>query len=185
MSDRAKLSAAAKRDLAASGGQDAPLEISDYAEAWPRRFSEEAERLSDHVPGVRWHHIGSTAVPGLAAKPVIDMMAFVEDLDDKAAVIADRYDYQYPAAYNATLVGRRWLCKPSASFRTHHLHLVAAQQLLDRHLQFRDALRASGRLAASYEALKRELADRAHDRESYTEAKGAFVRDALAGREPS
>ena len=85
--------------------------------------------------------------------------------------------YQYPEAYNATLTGRRWLCCPSASLRTHHLHLVADQDELARHLRFRDALRDDPQLASDYAALKRELADRMpDDREAYTAAKTAFVR---------
>lgn len=129
------------------------------------------------MPTLRLHHIGSTAVRGLAAKPVIDMMALVEDLDAPLAALVDQAGYHHPEAYNATLTGRRWLCRPSASHRTHHLHLVDDQEELARHLRFRDALREDPRLATEYAALKRDLAERlADDREGYTEAKTAFVR---------
>ena len=129
------------------------------------------------APSLTWHHIGSTAVPGLAAKPIIDMMALVEDLDDPLPALIDRAGYQYPEAYNATLVARRWLCRPSAAYRTHHLHLVADNFELARHLRFRDALRADAHLAADYAALKRDLAERmSEDREGYTAAKTQFIR---------
>jgi GrpB-like predicted nucleotidyltransferase (UPF0157 family) len=118
-------------------------------------------------------------VPGLAAKPVIDVMALVEDLDAPIGALVERGGYQFPEAFNATLTGRRWLCRPSAAHRTHHLHLVADRAELARHLRFRDRLRAEPALAAEYEALKRHLA--AHhstDREAYTTAKTEFVRRA-------
>jgi GrpB-like predicted nucleotidyltransferase (UPF0157 family) len=123
------------------------------------------------------HHIGSTAVPGLAAKPVIDIMALTHELDAVALVLVERADYAYPEAYNELLTGRRWLCRPSAAHRTHHLHLVADHEELSRHLRFRDALRGNRELAAEYAALKRDLARRlADDREGYTEAKSGFIR---------
>jgi GrpB-like predicted nucleotidyltransferase (UPF0157 family) len=100
-----------------------------------------------------------------------------------------RREHDHPAlhCYYATLTGRRWLCRPSASQRTHHLHLVADERELTRHLRFRDALRADRDLAAQYAALKRDLARRmADDREAYTAAKTAFVKrvEAQAGGLP-
>ena len=81
------------------------------------------------------------------------------------------------ATYNATLAGRRWLCRPSASHRTHHLHLVADPNELARHLAFRD----DPQLARQYADLKRDLARRmTDDREGYTAAKAAFIRRATA-----
>lgn len=128
------------------------------------------------VPELELHHIGSTAVPGLAAKPVIDMMAVVEDLGAALPALVERGGYQYPAAYNAILVGRRWLCYPSPSHRTHHLHLVAHPDELTRHLRFRDALRDSPQLAHEYATRKRAIATRMpNDREGYTAAKTDFV----------
>jgi GrpB-like predicted nucleotidyltransferase (UPF0157 family) len=173
--------AAARRDLA--GGRDAPVELVEYDDSWPGRFAAEAARLADVAPGVAWHHIGSTAVPGLAAKPIIDMMALVDDLDAPVRSLVDAGGYQYPEAYNATLVARRWLCRPSASRRTHHLHLVVDPEELARHLRFRDALRADSQLAAAYAALKRDLAGRMQtDREGYTAAKTAFITRTESGQ---
>lgn len=126
--------------------------------------------------GLLLHHIGSTAVPDLPAKPVIDMMAHVDDLDAFVAPIIAA-GYQYPENYNALLQGRRWFCRPSASVRTHHLHLVADRSELDRHLHFRDVLRQRPDLVAEYAELKIRLAQvHSRDRESYTRGKSNFVR---------
>ena len=167
--------AAAVRDLAASGQDDAVVTIVDYDPAWPARFAQEHERLSTLLPGAEIHHIGSTAVPGLAAKPVIDIMALVHDLGLPIAGLVDA-GWQYPKAFNDELVNRRWLCRPSATIRTHHLHLVTDREQLGRHLRFRDRLRASDELAARYADLKRRLAaELGDDREAYTAAKAEFV----------
>ena len=168
---------AAARDLARAGGQDAPIEIVAYDPAWPARFQAERERLLPLLPGADIHHIGSTAVPGLPAKPVIDLMALVEDVDAPIAALIEEGGYQYPEAFNATLSRRRWLCRPTAAHRTHHLHLVDDQADLGRHLRFRDRLRASATVADEYTRLKRELAGSfGNDREAYSEAKSAFIR---------
>src|SRR5262249_40228433 len=129
-------------------------------------------------------HVGSTAVPGVAAKPVIDIMAGVESLERSrpALVVVERLHYCY-APYRADVM--HWFCKPSPAFRTHHLHLVPfGSRLWIERLAFRDYLRAHGAVAQEYAELKRRLAE-AHrfDREAYTEAKTPFVerivRDAL------
>lgn len=160
---------------------DAPVEIAAYDPTWPSAFEAERARLAPLLHGAEIHHIGSTAVPGLAAKPVIDVMALVDDLDAPLAGLVEAGGYAYPEAYNAGLSGRRWLCRPSAAHRTHHLHLVDDRAELARHLGFRDRLRADPELAASYAALKRDLAARSgDDREAYTAAKGDFVRSVEA-----
>lgn len=169
---------AASEDLARAGERDAEVEIVEYDPAWPAAFERERERLLPLLPAeVELHHFGSTAVPGLAAKPVIDMIALVEDFDGSIAALAKPGGYSYPAAFNATLAHRRFLCYPSAAHRTHHLHLVDVPRELERRLRFRDLLRADPVLASEYVALKRELAKRyRNDREAYTEAKSGFVK---------
>jgi GrpB-like predicted nucleotidyltransferase (UPF0157 family) len=169
---------AATEDLARAGARNAPVEIVEYDPAWPAAYAAERERLAPLLAdGVELHHFGSTAVPGLAAKPVIDMIALVDDLDAPIAVLVQRGGYQYPSAFNATLVHRRFLCYPTASHRTHHLHLVDELRELERRLRFRDRLRADPVLADEYAALKRALAERyREDREAYTEAKSEFVK---------
>ena len=163
--------------------REAPVEIADYDQNWPAKFGSELELLKPMLaPWLAGDivHIGSTAVPGLAAKPVIDMMAPVTSLDASRPAIAAlaTLDYCY-APYKESEM--HWFCKPSPGFRTHHLHLVpVGSPLWDERLRFRDALRNRPELAAEYAALKRELAERFRlDREAYTEAKTAFVRRVL------
>jgi GrpB-like predicted nucleotidyltransferase (UPF0157 family) len=168
---------AAVDDLARAGGRDAPVEIVDYDAAWPAMFDAERMRLVRVLGGVEVHHFGSTAVPGLAAKPVIDMIALVPDLDAPVASLVAGAGYQFPRAFNATLTHRRFLCFPSAAHRTHHLHLVDDRAELERRLRFRDRLRADPVLAREYVALKRSLAARfPEDREASTDAKSDFTR---------
>lgn len=170
-------SKAATQDLARAGGLDATVEIVEYDPAWPALYAAERERLKPFLAGAELHHFGSTAVPGLAAKPVIDMIALVADLDAPIAALVSRAGYQYPRAFNATLTHRRFLCYPYASHRTHHLHIVDEPGELERRLRFRDRLRSDPVLAGEYVAMKRTLAQRhRNDREAYTEAKSEFIR---------
>jgi len=173
-------------NLALTGFGDAPIEIVEYDPSWPASYIAECGRLAPLLPGVRIDHIGSTAVPGLAAKPVIDMIALVDDFDAPIAALVEQGGYQLPARFNATLVHRRFLCYPTTLHRTHHLHLVDQREGLDRCLRFRDSLRANPKLAAEYATLKRALAARFRaDREGYTEAKSKFINDAdLQTRSP-
>jgi GrpB-like predicted nucleotidyltransferase (UPF0157 family) len=157
--------------------RNAPVEIVEYDPAWPALYAAERERLRPLLADAEIHHFGSTAVPGLAAKPVIDMIALVGDLDAPVAALVSDAGYQFPAAFNAALTHRRFLCYPTASFRTHHLHLVDMREELERRLRFRDRLRVDPVLAQEYATLKRALAERHRDdREAYTEAKAVFIK---------
>jgi GrpB-like predicted nucleotidyltransferase (UPF0157 family) len=162
----------------------APIEIVDYDPLWPAKFAEERERLLRAIG--RWlrgsiEHVGSTAVAGLRAKPVIDIMAGVESLPASrdAISVLGRLDYQY-WPYKSDVM--HWFCKPSDEYRTHHLHLVplGSAVWLER-LAFRDRLRADASARIDYATLKDELAARyRHDREAYTEGKTDFVRRIVA-----
>ena len=162
-----------------SPAEEAPVHIVPYEPVWPALFELKRQLLSRALDC--WiigpiEHVGSTAVLGLPAKPVIDMMAPVESLDasrEALAVLRD-LEYQY-APYRADVM--HWFCKPSPSFRTHHLHLVPYRGLLwTERIVFRDCLRSDPVVAREYAELKHRLAE-AHrfDREAYTEAKGPFV----------
>ena len=163
---------------------EAPVEVVPYDPSWPLRFETERVLLESFLSP--WlagpvAHIGSTAVPGLAAKPVIDIMAPVHSLEAShpALAAALRAGYvHFP--YRAEVM--HWFCKPSPEHRTHHLHLIPlGSALWSERLAFRDALRADPAIAGEYAALKRRLAaDFRMDREAYTDAKGPFVRRVLA-----
>ena len=168
---------------------DAQVAIVDYDHAWPERFRAERDMLTEALQ--QWlvgppEHIGSTAVPGLAAKPIIDIMAPVQSLAASEGAIARAVQSGY-VHYPYKPDAMHWFCKPSPSVRTHHLHLVPADSRLWRErLAFRDALRSSAVLRAEYQELKQRLA-RLHrcDREAYTDAKSPFVVRVLASALPS
>jgi len=158
---------------------EAPVEIVDYDPQWPSQFAREREALQQAL--APWlvgpiEHFGSTAIPGMAAKPVIDIMAGVQTLEGSRPAIQAAIELGYCySPYRPDL--EHWFCKPSFAFRTHHLHLVpfGSKQWLEP-IAFRNYLRVHPAVAAEYEALKRRLAREHHfDREAYTEAKHSFV----------
>jgi GrpB-like predicted nucleotidyltransferase (UPF0157 family)/8-oxo-dGTP pyrophosphatase MutT (NUDIX family) len=160
-----------------------PVRIVPYDVSWPELFLEERAVLSAAigdwaVGGI--HHVGGTVVPGLEAKPVIDILVGVQDLatsrDCFGRLAALGYVY---APYRADEM--HWFCKPDPARRTHHLHLVPTGSPRFRNeLAFRDYLCGHADVARDYGALKRRLAKEfEHDREGYTAAKADFVRAAL------
>jgi GrpB-like predicted nucleotidyltransferase (UPF0157 family) len=157
------------------------VEIQTYDPEWPGRFAIERTRLLYLFPQtfLDIEHFGSTAVPGLAAKPVIDILAGVGSMcvADELLSPLCQAGYDTSKEFNATLKDRRWLMLHENGRRTHHLHLVVYGQLeWRRRLAFRDALRGDQRLASHYETLKRNLAAlHSDDREAYTGAKSEFI----------
>jgi GrpB-like predicted nucleotidyltransferase (UPF0157 family) len=129
------------------------------------------------------HHIGATSVPGLAAKPVIDMMAGVRDLDEARAAFEPLRKHSYVYTPHRQGIAHHF-SKPSARLpdRTHGLHLTEpGSDLWNERLAFRDALRADPALASEYERLKLRLArEQADDVTEYTAGKRAFVGRVLA-----
>jgi len=160
------------------------VQIVPYDPAWPDEFEAEKRQLEPVL--APWlaggiHHIGSTSVPGLGAKPVIDILAEVRSLEESRAAIEPLQELSYWwAPYKTELMN--WFCKPSPEDRTHHLHLVVPGSPRWREeLAFRDALRSTPQTARAYEELKHRLAaEHALDRETYTIAKTEFVEAVLA-----
>ena len=157
--------------------------LSDYNPDWPRQFSAEQSLLTsllDEFCQQPIEHVGSTAVPGLAAKPIIDIMVPIQSLAAArpAIELLEQADYCY-YPYKADVM--HWFCKPSPEFRTHHLHLVPYQsQLWKQRIGFRDLLRNHPDLASQYQALKYQLAEQySLDREAYTQQKGPFIHQVL------
>jgi GrpB-like predicted nucleotidyltransferase (UPF0157 family) len=160
-------------------------ELSPYDPRWADRGRTESARLTELL--APWlagevEHAGSTAVPGLTAKPVIDLMAPVGDLDAATGPAGERLAAEgwcYVPPELDQRPWRRFFVKPDASGqrREAHLHVIpAGHPRWAEQLAFRDALRRDSRLARRYADLKRELAQaHGHDREAYTEGKGQFV----------
>jgi GrpB-like predicted nucleotidyltransferase (UPF0157 family) len=177
------------QSLVAAINEDVQLRPHDPA--WARAFDRERARLQALLAGtiLAVEHIGSTAIAGLLAKPIIDMMAGVASLEGVDAQLDRLCDNGYTTSreFNATLTDRKWLMRWKDGRRTHHLHIVVhgGAQWLDR-LAFRDALRSDPALAARYAALKADLAaTHASDREAYTKAKAEFVRAVVADVSPT
>lgn len=133
--------------------------------------------IGPHV--VALDHVGSTAVPGLAAKPIIDILIGLR-LADAVPCIAllEGLGYEYLPEREIDTPERRFLARPKTKPRTHHIHIVeAGSDFWERHILFRDYLRTRGEAAKEYEALKRSLAaEFRQNREAYTEGKTEFIR---------
>ncbi|WP_375450263.1 GrpB family protein [uncultured Devosia sp.] len=147
---------------------------------WPAAF--EAERTlilpCFAVAPLLLEHMGSTAIPGLPAKPIIDIIVLVEDLKTARAAIPalEAQGYSYWADNPDTT--KLYLAKglPPAPRRTHHLHIHDHPDEVTRHLLFRDHLRAHDDVRDRYLALKQDLAARFRtDRESYSKLKTDFI----------
>ncbi len=156
--------------------------IVPYDPTWPVMYEAEREKivtaLGDRIAEI--HHVGSTAVPGLPAKPIIDIMLAVRKLEDAIDCIGPLSDLGYAFIDYPQNTERRFFRKGQP--RTHHVHIVekGSAELRD-HLIFRDALRANAPWREQYATLKYDLADRhRNDRAQYSESKTEFVRRVLS-----
>lgn len=160
--------------------------IAPYDPRWPLLFDEEKQRLRAWLPGDLIGHIehfGSTAVPGLAAKPIVDMLVEVADLDEARRRVvpvleSKGYDYFWRPTWGDDVPPwYAWFIRRNAAgIRTHHIHMVEAHfEHWDR-LLFRDYLIRHAATALEYQALKRQLAAAyPNDRVAYTRGKTEFI----------
>jgi len=159
--------------------------VVDHQPEWIDRFREERARLAEVFAGVpvTIEHVGSTAVLGLAAKPIVDICVGLESLEHAEARVRAlaTLGYEYVPEYEAVVPDRRYFRRPVRRPRTHHVHcVVRGGEFWERHLRFRDHLRKDPATAAEYGALKKKLAARfAHDRPAYTEGKTPFIERVL------
>lgn len=155
------------------------VRLTDFSEDWVRLFQDEAEFLTtiftDEI--LRFEHFGSTSVPGLKAKPVIDMMCIVKDIS-KVDLYNDKlYSLGYDVAGDWGIPGRR-LFRKGGEERTHHIHFYQTDNTqIERHLIFRDYLRCHPEEVARYSRFKEELAQRFENTCEYSPAKKTFVRE--------
>jgi GrpB-like predicted nucleotidyltransferase (UPF0157 family) len=152
-----------------------------YNPNWPNKFEAE-KKLVEQTLGT-WikggvEHVGSTSMPGMTAKPVIDIMVGVEDLERAKACIPllESIGYCY-APYKPELM--HWFCKPSLERREYHLYLMEpTSDEWKARIAFRDYLKKHANIAQEYLKLKQDLASRyKNDREAYTQAKESFVKE--------
>ena len=158
-----------------------PIYLAPYDPQWPAEFAAEEARILGACDGlpIRLEHIGSTAVPGLDAKPIIDILAGCPPRANRAEYVAAlrQLGYEHKGAFG--IPGRNYFRRGSP--RTHHVHMVSwSSAFWHRQLVFRDALRADPSLRQQYAALKRELAGIfPDDVERYASAKGPFIASVL------
>jgi len=155
-----------------------PVVVVDYDPAWPDMFERFRDRVAGVLEGVAIaiEHVGSTAVPGLAAKPIIDMDVVVPSPAEVPEAIRRLARLGYVHKGDLGIPGRAAF-RPPADLPHHHLYVCAQDSpVLRNHLAFRDYLRSHPDTARRYDDLKRDLARRYRDdREAYTEAKTAFI----------
>lgn len=162
------------------------IHLVPYDARWPAAYEAEHERLVSLFPlQLRAvEHIGSTAIAGMPAKPIVDILAGVDSMGvaDSLFDLVLSNGYTTSRGFNEMLPDRRWFMRSCNGHRTHHLHLVVfGSPTWHRHLLFRDRLRSNADLAQSYAELKSELAIRfKNDREAYTDAKSEFVASVLS-----
>lgn len=162
------------------------VSVVPYDPAWVGLFEEERERLRRLLPGellLRIEHFGSTAVPGLSAKPIIDILVGVTSLEETKMTIvpllvAEGYEYFWRPNFGDDVPPfYAWFIRRNAQgVRTHHIHMVEMDfEHWDR-LLFRDYLIEFPEIAKEYEALKSRLAiDHPRDRVAYTAGKTDFI----------
>ena len=164
---------------------DMPVEIVEYDRRWQDQFAAQRDRLAALLGpwlAAPVQHVGSTSVPGLAAKPIVDILVPVRSLSDVQRTIpllADDGWWHWPDDPSRTW--RIWFLRPRPEARTHHLYLIEdGDPHIDRLCAFRDRLRADDALRDEYAALKRRLAESfRHDRDGYSNAKTEFVERVL------
>jgi GrpB-like predicted nucleotidyltransferase (UPF0157 family) len=152
-----------------------PIVLEPHDPHWADLFDEEREALKRVGRGIlEIHHIGSTAIPGIAAKPIIDMLVVLEGHGDGLANVEPMQRLGYEYRGEGGIAGRHYFRKGSP--HTHHVHMFeAGHPEVSRDLRFRDYLRAHADEARAYEALKRELAARfGSNTFLYCEAKQEF-----------
>lgn len=167
------------------------VELAPYNKEWPLDFNDERVLLRNLLPAEcigRIEHFGSTAVPGLSAKPIIDMLIEVPSLQvvpTRIAPILTELGYEYfwrAAWYDANLPAYCWFIKRNnEGERTHHLHFLEPDAEEWERLLFRDYLRENPKAAKEYENIKRAAIARfGDDRLAYAEAKSAFIEKIMA-----
>ena len=172
------------------------IAVVPYDPRWPAMFLEERNRLRAWLPTEligRIEHFGSTAVPGLAAKPIVDMLIEVTDLEEVkrrvAPILASKgYDYFWRPTWGDDVPPwYAWFIRRDVhGVRTHHLHMVERHFEHWNRLRFRDYLIQHPTVAEEYQTLKRRLAAaHPHDRAAYTRGKTEFIRKVSLAAERS
>ena len=153
-----------------------------YNPHWPKMFLQERDAIADALDtsAIAIHHIGSTSIPGMMAKPLIDIVLEVPDLDSLDAETCAMEQLGYAAMGEFGIPGRRFFRKENdRAVRTHHVHAFATgDEQIVRHLRFRDFMIAHPEWAKRYAKLKQQVAAANDEIEGYMEGKDAFIKRA-------
>lgn len=161
-------------------GSSELVELVEYDASWAELFDRERERLAGVFDGqaVGIEHIGSTSVPGLCAKPIVDVLVGLRKLELSEEQVDAMHGLGYEFLGEYGLAGRLFFRKHP---RTHHVHVVEHGGVhWERQLTFRDALRSDADERQRYDEFKRRLAAKGHPRDVYTELKTPFIREVEA-----
>ncbi|MDM7924767.1 MAG: GrpB family protein [bacterium] len=157
------------------------VQVVAHSPVWSKSFHEEADRLRALLESevLAVHHIGSTAIPDICAKPIIDILVEVRAIDRIDHFNAEMRQHGYLPKGEYGMAGRRFFIKGDEERRTHHVHVFErGHSEVARHLNFRDYLRAHRADAARYGALKADLAGRfSTDIEAYQAGKAELIRE--------
>ncbi|MCJ7715025.1 MAG: GrpB family protein [Anaerolineales bacterium] len=155
------------------------VELVPHNPEWSQLADKEAQLILEHlsIPIIGIYHIGSTSIPGIKAKPILDFVMEVEDLDEVIQSIEAIEELGYCSKGEYGIPGRQFFTKDANGERSHHLHVFQkGHPDIERHLVFRDFLRANPDAAREYEIIKEKLAKRFPKQSGdYTEAKSDFI----------
>ena len=157
------------------------IEVKDYQPEWEEKFNIEAQKLKAifNEEVIHIHHIGSTSVKELKAKPIIDIMLVVKNIEKIDSFNKQMAHIDYESLGEYGIPGRRYFRKRKEE-RTHHVHIFDYKNRSDieRHLAFRDYLRAHKEVAKEYGKLKEKLAKKyPEDMNSYVDGKDKYVKE--------
>jgi GrpB-like predicted nucleotidyltransferase (UPF0157 family) len=159
-----------------------PVQLAEYDPEWPGLFAREAERIARVLgnSAIRIEHVGSTSVPGLAAKPIIDIVMEVANSNDESAYVAPLESHGYELRIREpNWFGHRMLKGPDTEINLHVFTVCCPE--VDRMLQFRDRLRRYAEDRRLYEVTKHDLAKRTWDYvQDYANAKSEVIARILA-----
>ncbi len=156
------------------------IEVVEHNENWSKKYQEEAKKITAILGGniINIHHIGSTAIPSIKAKPVIDILVEVKNIEK-----IDEYNDQmaslgYEAMGESGIEGRRFFRK-GGNNRTHHVHVFqAGSEEIERHINFRDYMTAHPDEAMQYSQLKDRVAkEYTYDIQGYMAGKNSFIKE--------
>ncbi|MBT3260755.1 GrpB family protein [bacterium] len=155
------------------------IEVLAYTPEWAKMFEAEKKSLEKLFGNqvVQIHHIGSTAIPGLAAKPIIDVLVEVQNIETIDKFNEEMKKQVYLPQGDFGISGRRFFIKGTKIHRTHHIHIFqTGNPEIQKHLNFRDYMRQNPEEVVRYAKLKQNLARRfPHDIEKYMAGKNDFI----------